>query len=61
MVSTSEKIEVSNIRDTLSSSNLGDISISQATDPLETLSAGALVNSDNIFIIKVEKTEGWNW
>ena len=60
MVSTSEKIMVSNIRDTLSSSNLGDISISQATNPLETLSAGALVNSDNIFIIKVEKTEGIN-
>ena len=60
MVSTPEKIMVSNIRDTLSSSNLGDISISQATNPLETLSAGALVNSDNIFIIKVEKTEGIN-
>ena len=60
MVSTSEKIKVSNIRDTLSSSNLGDISISQATNPLETLSAGALANSDNIFIIKVEKAEGIN-
>ncbi len=60
MVSTSEKIKVSNIRDTLSSSNLGDISISQATNPLETLSAGALANSDNIFIIKVEKAEDIN-
>ena len=58
MVSTSEKIKVSNIRDSLSGSNLGDISISQATNPLETLSAGVLVNSNNIFIIKVEKTEG---
>ena len=60
MVSTSETIKVSNIRDTLSNSKLGDISISQATNPLETLSAGALANSDNIFIIKVEKTEGIN-
>ena len=60
MVSTSETIKVSNIRDTLSSSKLGDISISQATNPLETLSAGALANSNNIFIIKVEKTEGIN-
>ena len=60
MVSTSEKIKVSNIRDSLSGSNLGDISISQATNPLETLSAGVLVNSNNIFIIKVEKTEGIN-
>ena len=60
MVSTSETIKVSDIRDTLSSSKLGDISISQATDPLETLSAGALANSENIFIIKVEKTEGIN-
>ena len=60
MVSTSEKVEVSNIRDTLRSSSLGDISISQATSPLETLSAGALENSDNIFIIKVEKTESIN-
>ncbi|MDC3081881.1 protein translocase subunit SecF, partial [Paracoccaceae bacterium] len=60
MVSTSEKTKVSNIRDSLSGSNLGDISISQATNPLETLSAGVLVNSNNIFIIKVEKTEGIN-
>ena len=60
MVSTSEKVKVSNIRDSLSGSNLGDISISQATNPLETLSAGVLVNSNNIFIIKVEKTEGIN-
>ena len=60
MVSTSEPIEVSDIRDTLSSSQLGDISISRATNPLETLSAGALANSDSIFIIKVEKTEGVN-
>ena len=60
MVSTSEPIEVSDIRDTLGSSQLGDISISRATNPLETLSAGALANSDFIFIIKVEKTEGIN-
>ena len=60
MVSTSEPIEVSDIRDTLSSSQLGDISISRATNPLETLSAGAIANSDSIFIIKVEKTEGVN-
>ena len=60
MVSTSEPIEVSDIRDTLGSSQLGDISISRATNPLETLSAGALANSDSIFIIKVEKTEGVN-
>ena len=60
MVSTSEPIEVSDIRDTLSSSQLGDISISRATNPLETLSAGALTNKDSIFIIKVEKTEGVN-
>ena len=60
MVSTSEPIEVSDIRDTLGSSQLGDISISRATNPLETLSAGAIANSDSIFIIKVEKTEGVN-
>ena len=60
MVSTSEKIAVSDIRNTLSSSNLGDISISQATSPLETLSAGTLNSSGSIFIIKVEKTEGIN-
>ena len=60
MVSTSEPIEVSDIRDTLSSSQLGDISISRATNPLETLSAGALADNDNIFIIKVEKIEGIN-
>ena len=60
MVSTSEPVEVSDIRDTLSSSQLGDISISRATNPLETLSAGALANNDSIFIIKVEKTEGIN-
>ena len=60
MVSTSEPIEVSDIRDTLSTSQLGDISISRATNPLETLSAGAIANSDSIFIIKVEKTEGVN-
>ena len=60
MVSTSEPIEVSDIRDTLSTSQLGDISISRATNPLETLSAGAIANSDSIFIIKVEKTEGIN-
>ena len=60
MVSTSEPIEVSDIRDTLGSSQLGDISISRATNPLETLSAGALANNDFIFIIKVEKTEGIN-
>ena len=60
MVSSSEKIKVSDIRNTLSGSNLGDISISQATNPLETLSAGTLTSTDNIFIIKVEKTEGQN-
>ena len=60
MVSSSEKMRVSEIRNTLSSSNLGDISISQATSPLEALSAGTLASSDNIFIIKVEKTEGIN-
>ena len=60
MVSSSEKIGVSDIRNTLSGSNLGDISISQATSPLETLSAGTLTSSDSIFIIKVEKTEGIN-
>ncbi len=60
MVSSSEKIEVSDVRNTLSRSNLGDVSISQATNPLETLSAGTLASTDNIFIIKVEKTEGQN-
>ena len=60
MVSSSEKIKVSDVRNTLSGSNLGDISISQATNPLETLSAGTLTSADNIFIIKVEKTEGQN-
>ena len=60
MVSSSEKIQVSDVRNTLSSSNLGDVSISQATNPLETLSAGTLTSTDNIFIIKVEKTEGQN-
>ena len=60
MVSSSENIRVSDVRNTLSSSNLGDVSISQATNPLETLSAGALTSTDNIFIIKVERTEGQN-
>jgi len=60
MVSSSENIRVSDLRNTLSSSNLGDVSISQATNPLETLSAGTLTSTDNIFIIKVEKTEGQN-
>ena len=60
MVSSSEKIEVSKIRNTLSGSNLGDISISKATSPLETFSAGTLTSSESIFIIKVEKTEGIN-
>ena len=60
MVSSSEKIKVSDVRNTLSGSNLGDISISQATNPLETLSAGTLTSTDNIFIIKVEKTEDQN-
>ncbi len=60
MVSSSEKIKVSDVRNTLSRSNLGDVSISQATNPLETLSAGTLTSIDNIFIIKVEKTEGQN-
>ena len=60
MVSSSEKIKVSDVRNTLSGSNLGDVSISQATNPLETLSAGTLTSADNIFMIKVEKTEGQN-
>ena len=60
MVSSSEKIKVSDVRNTLSGSNLGDVSISQATNPLETLSVGAITSTDNIFIIKVEKTEGQN-
>ena len=60
MVSSSENIRVSDVRNTLSSSKLGDVSISQATNPLETLSAGTLTSTDNIFIIKVEKTEGQN-
>ena len=60
MVSSSEKIKVSDVRNTLSKSNFGDVSISQATNPLETLSAGTLTSTDNIFIIKVEKTEGQN-
>ena len=60
MVSSSEKIKVSDVRNTLNASNLGDVSISQATNPLETLSAGTLTSTDNIFIIKVEKTEGQN-
>ena len=50
MVSSSEKIKVSDVRNTLSGSNLGDVSISQATNPLETLSAGTLTSIDNIFI-----------
>ena len=60
MVSSSEKIKVSDVRNTLRGSNLGDVSISQATNPLETLSAGTLTSTDNIFMIKVEKTEGQN-
>ena len=60
MVSSSEKIKLSDVRNTLSGSNLGDVSISRATNPLETLSAGTLTSTDNIFIIKVEKTEGQN-
>ena len=60
MVSSSENIRVSDVRNTLSRSNLGDVSISQATNPLEALSAGTLTSTDNIFIIKVEKTEGQN-
>ena len=60
MVSSPEKIKVSDIRNTLSSSNLGDVSISEATDPLEKLSAGALASKDSIFIIKVEKTKGFD-
>ena len=60
MVSSSEKIEVSKIRNTLSGSNLGDISISKATSPLETFSVGTLTSNESIFIIKVEKTEGIN-
>ena len=49
MVSTPEKIEVSDIRNTLGGSNLGDISISETTDPLEKLSAGTLANNNSIF------------
>ena len=60
MVSSAEKIQVSDIRNTLSSSNLGDVSISQATDPLEKLSAGTIASNDSIFIIKVEKTKGFD-
>ena len=60
MVSAPEKTKVSYIRNTLGDSSLGDISISQATNPLETLSAGTLASTDPIFIIKVEKTEGLN-
>ena len=60
MVSSSENIKVSDVRNTLSGSKFGDVSISQATNPLETLSAGTLTSTDNIFIIKVEKTEGQN-
>ena len=60
MVSSSEKIKVSDIRNTLSGSNLGDVSISEATDPLEKLSAGTLAGNDSIFIIKVEKTKGFD-
>ena len=60
MVSSPEKIKVSDIRNTLSGSNLGDVSISEATDPLEKLSAGALASKDSIFIIKVEKTKGFD-
>ena len=60
MISSSENIKVSDVRNTLSGSNFGDVSISQATNPLETLSAGTLTSTDNIFMIKVEKTEGQN-
>ena len=60
MVSSPEKIKVSEIRNTLSNSNLGDVSISEATDPLEKLSAGTLANNDSIYIIKVEKTKGFD-
>ncbi len=60
MVSNSEKIKVSDIRNTLGGSNLGDVSISEATDPLEKLSAGTLASNDSIFIIKVEKTKGFD-
>ena len=60
MVSSPEKIKVSDIRNTLSGSNLGDVSISEATDPLEKLSAGTLASKDSIFIIKVEKTKGFD-
>ena len=60
MVSSSEKIKVSDIRNTLSGSNLGDVSISEATDPLEKLSTGALASKDSIFIVKVEKTKGFD-
>ena len=60
MVSSSEELKVSDVRNTLRSSSLGDISISQVTNPLETLTAGTLANTDNIFIIKVEKIETLN-
>ena len=60
MVSSPEKIKVYDIRNTLSGSNLGDVSISEATDPLEKLSAGTLASNDSIFIIKVEKTKGFD-
>ena len=60
MVSSPEKIKVSEIRNTLSGSNLGDVSISEATDPLEKLSAGTLARNDSIYIIKVEKTKGFD-
>ncbi len=60
MVSTPEKIKVSDIRNTLGGSNLGDISISETTDPLEKLSAGTLANNNSIFIIKVEKIKGFD-
>ena len=60
MVSSPDKIKVSDIRNTLSGSNLGDVSISEATDPLEKLSAGTLASNDSIFIIKVEKTKGFD-
>ncbi len=60
MVSTPDRIKVSDIRNSLGGSNLGDISISEATDPLEKLSAGTLANNNSIFIIKVEKTKGFD-
>ncbi len=60
MVSAKDDIRVSDIRKSLKNSYLGDVAISEATNPLETLSAGTLTSKERIFIIKVEKTEDLN-